>query len=379
MFLSKEEEAILNGEMGEGYRKAMELLVALGDIRGADCFVEIKSAHVSGVSYLTIGDAGIELLKEWASNGVQTRVPTTTNPAGLDMESWQKLGFPKRFAEKQREILDAYARMGVKTSCTCIPYITNNMPTSGEHIAWAESNAVAYANSILGAMTNRESGISALAAALVGKVPRHGLHLEKNRRPTFEVIVEHELKDPFDYSAIGYYIGQEMEGIPLFNGVRPGLVEMKALGAALATGGVSMFHVKGITPAANLSDAKYERIHMGTTELQEAREQLNTADGAVDVICIGCPHCTVEEVVRVSKLKPRKQTWVFTSRYNKKALEGIRLHENVNVIYDTCMVVSPLRDIGIKSIGVNSAKAAFYASSLSGLDVTFAPLDEMVI
>ncbi|MEE9593783.1 MAG: aconitase X, partial [Candidatus Hydrothermarchaeales archaeon] len=214
MFLTKEEEEILDGELGEGHKKAMELLVALGDIKGADKFVDIERAHVSGVSYLTIGDPGLELLEEWASTGVKAGVLTTTNPVGLDLEAWQELGFPERFALKQGEILRAYETMGVRSSCTCTPYLTDNVPKRGEHIAWAESNAVAYSNSVLGARTNRESGISALSAAILGKVPNYGLHLDENRRATSEIIVDADLEDPFDYSAMGFCIGQMGGGIP---------------------------------------------------------------------------------------------------------------------------------------------------------------------
>ncbi len=375
MFLTKEEEAILSGARGEGYRKAMELLVAIGDIKGADRLVDIKSAHVSGVSFLTIGDPGLELLEEWATSGAKVHVPTTTNPAGLDLEAWRELGFSERFAEKQLRILKTYERMGVRTSCTCTPYLADNIPKKGEHVAWAESNAVAYANSVLGAKTNRESGISALAAALVGKAPNYGFHLDENRRPTFEVVVDVELKYAFDYSCMGYHIGSN-SGVPLFSGIRSGIVASKALGAALATGGTSMFIVKDAVRGEGAAD-KLEALHFGKEELREARDKLNTADEA-DIVCIGCPHCSVEEINGVSKLKPKRETWVFTSRYNKSALADMKLHKNIRVIYDTCMVVSPLRDIGIKSVGVDSAKAAFYSRNLSNLNVKFAPIEELV-
>jgi len=378
MFLTREEEAILNGEKGDGQRKAIELLVALGDIKGADGFVDIKSAHVSGVSYLTIGDPGLELLNEWASTGVKARVPATTNPVGLDLESWEELGFPEKFAKKQEEILRAYETMDIRTTCSCTPYLTENVPAMGDHLAWAESNAVAYSNSVLGAKTNRESGISALAASILGKVPNYGLHLDENRRATFEVKVEAEMDDPFYYSAMGYHIGRVGDGIPLFTGINPGVVELKALGAALATGGVSMFHIEDKTPGSDKISNDLEKMSLGRVELDEARERLNTSDGDVDLVCIGCPHCSVDEVIKVSKLKPQCETWVFTSRYNKQRLQDVKLHENIKVIYDTCMVVSPLKEIGFNRIGVNSAKAAYYSPSLSKVDVKFSPLKELI-
>lgn len=374
MFLTKEEEAILNGERGEGYKKAMELLVAIGDIKGADRLVSISSAHVSGVSFLTIGEPGLELLEEWADTGARVRVPTTTNPAGLDLESWRELGFSEKFAKKQRSILNAYERMGVRTSCTCTPYLADHVPRKGEHIAWAESNAVAYANSVLGAKTNRESGISALAAALVGKAPNYGLHLDENRKPTYEVKVETKLRDSFDYSIMGYHIGSN-GGIPIFSGIKPSTAELKSLGAALATGGVSMFKIVSGHRGDRVS--KLDKLHFGEREFRQSREKLNTAD-EVDIVCIGCPHCSIAEIRNVSKLKLKRETWIFTSRYNKPKLDRMKLHENIRLIYDTCMVVSPLRDIGIKSIGVNSAKAAFYSSNLSNLQVKFSSVEELI-
>ncbi len=374
MHLTKDEEKILDGEEGEGLRRAMELLVALGDINGADRLVPVRSAHVSGVSYKTIGDAGLELLKEWAASVAKVRVPTTSNPAGLDLEAWREFGFPKEFADKQLAIMRAYDKLGVARSCTCTPYLRENIPRRGDHIAWAESNAVVYANSILEARTNRESGISALAAALIGKAPRYGLHLDENRRATFSVDFEKEFKGPWAYSAAGYYIGREMEGIPLFVGLRPSVDEAKALGSALAVGGISMFHLKDEA----IRRENLERISIGDDEIRTSVEALNTADGKVDLVCIGCPHCATSEALRISKLRPDTETWVFTSRTNARELRGKRLHENVRLICDTCMVVSPLEEMGISAIGVDSAKAAFYARNLSGLEVKYAPLEELV-
>ncbi|MEE8167614.1 MAG: aconitase X catalytic domain-containing protein, partial [Candidatus Hydrothermarchaeales archaeon] len=308
MYLTKEEEGILEGESGDGLRRAMELLVALGDIKDASGLVSIASAHVSGVSYKTIGEAGLELLHEWAATGTKVRVPTTSNPAGVDLEAWQELGFPRAFAEKQKEIIDVYHKMGVQKSCTCTPYLAGNQPTYGADIAWAESSAVAFANSVLGARTNRESGISALAAAMLGKIPCYGLHLEENRRGTFIVEVEEELRGAWGYSAMGYHVAK-MNGIPIFKGIRPSMDEMKVLGAALATGGISMFHVEGVTP--DCKEEKVEKLVLGRKELADASDSLNTCDGDVDIVCIGCPHCSRDEILEISKLKPSRETWVF--------------------------------------------------------------------
>ncbi|HPP45186.1 MAG TPA: aconitase X, partial [Methanomassiliicoccaceae archaeon] len=157
MHLDRDEEAILAGEKGEGGRRAMELLVALGDIYGAERLVPIASAHLSGVSYKTIGEGGIGLLEEMAADA-RVCVPTTLNPAGMDRERWKEMGISPRFADRQEHIIRCYEKLGVISDCSCTPYLGTNMPRRGQHIAWAESNALSFANSVIGARTNREGG-----------------------------------------------------------------------------------------------------------------------------------------------------------------------------------------------------------------------------
>ena len=154
MYLTKEEEKMLNGEYGEATRKAMEILVALGDIFGADRLIEVSSVQVAGVSYDNIGDAGLEFLNELAKDG-KVKVTTTLNPAGMDIENWKSLGISEEFAEKQIQVIEAFKKLGIIPTCTCVPYLIGNLPRFGEHIAWSESSAVAFANSVIGARTNR--------------------------------------------------------------------------------------------------------------------------------------------------------------------------------------------------------------------------------
>jgi|Deesub1362A_J573_1020465.scaffolds.fasta_scaffold00151_61 hypothetical protein len=373
MYLTKEEERILDGEEGEGLQKAMEILVALGEINEADRLMPISSAQVSGVSYKTIGDAGLEFLSDMASTGARVRVLTTLNPMGVDPSIWRELGYREDFVNKQMRIVNAYKAMGILLSCTCTPYLIGNLPTRGEHIAWAESSAVVFANSVLGAKTNRESGVSALASALIGEAPCYGLHLDENRNPTITIEVDAELKNQSDYAALGYYVGKSFGGIPLFKGIKPGMEEMKALGAALAVGSISMFYVDGITYSGS---ALGDKINVGIEELRNSYESLtNTED--VDVVCVGCPHYSLKEIQEVLQAKPSRDIWIFTCRQNKVLFEK-KLDENIKIIADTCMVVSPLEDLGISSIGVNSAKAAFYSANLSGLKVRFDSLENML-
>ena len=370
MYLTGEEERILDGEMGTGAQKAMEILVALGDIQDAERLIDVSSVQVSGVSYKTIGDAGLEFLEDWARMDVRTRVFSTLNPAGMDMEIGRRLGCPEGFIEKQMRIIDAYKKMGVKASCTCTPYLAGNRPLPGAHIAWAESSSVIYANSVLGARSNRESGVSALASALVGRTPYCGLHLDENREITFVVDVDVGLNCKRDYAALGYYVGRRYDGIPVFRNIRPLEDEMKIMGAALATGPISMFYVEGVTPGSGNADVDtrgLEKVKFTDDELKEACEGLNTCSDEPDVICLGCPHLSPAEIREVVRLNPKKEVWLFTARENKIPVRN----KNIKIISDTCMVVSPLKEMGIGSVGVNSAKAAFYCSNLSGLDVRF--------
>ena len=219
MELTKSEEKVLEGSEGEGRKKAMEILVAIGEINEAQKLIPVKSVQVSGVSYKTIGDAGLEFIRDWAKAGAKATAFATLNPSGVDIDIAGELGYPKTFTDKQKQIIDVYESMGITPSCTCTPYLAGNVPKSGEHIAWAESSSVIYANSVLGSRTNVESGVSALACAIVGKTPYFGLHLEENRKPTFEVSVEASINDMADYAPLGYAIGQEHDGIPLFRGM----------------------------------------------------------------------------------------------------------------------------------------------------------------
>ncbi|MFQ5974934.1 MAG: aconitase X [Candidatus Hydrothermarchaeales archaeon] len=378
MHLTKEEEDILGGEEGEGKKKAMEILVSLGDIQDADKLIPVSSVQVSGVSYKTIGDAGLEFLNDFASKGAKVSCLTTLNPMGVDLDSWQELGFSEEFVRKQEEIIKAYSAMGILPSCTCAPYLTGNLPKLGKSIAWAESSSAIFANSVIGARTNRESGVSALASAVVGKTPRWGLHLKESRNPTIRINVQNILYTKSDYAALGYYIGKNFDGIPVFTGITPSLDDMKIMGAALATGTIGMFHVEGVTPECQSArEEKLERVDIGKGELNDTYETLTTVDDP-DLVCIGCPHCSIDEIRAILDMNPQRETWIFTPRQIKEQMQKYVKNENVKLISDTCMVVSPLEDIGIKSIGSNSAKCAFYSKNLSGLDVKFDSIEKLV-
>jgi predicted aconitase len=369
MQLTIEEEQILNGESGEGLQRAMEILVSIGEMNDSDKLIDVKSVQISGVSYKTIGDAGLDFLKDFASLNAKAKVFSTLNPSGVDIEQDNEK-VPKKFLNKQREIIKTYKNLGATPSSTCTPYLAGNLPRQGDHIAWAESSAVAYANSVIGAYTNRESAITALASSIIGKTPLYGLQIDSNRSPTLIVKVPMSMRDTITYSALGYYVGKNFDGIPLFQGITPSIEEFKALSAGLATGKISMFHVDGVTPNSIGDPSGLEELDFTKTVLETVKDELNTCDEP-DIICIGCPHCTVDEVKQVISQNPKKEVWVYTARQNRNYLKDKIKNPKINVVSDTCMVVQPLEEMGISSLGTNSTKCAYYSKNLSGIDVRF--------
>jgi hypothetical protein len=387
MILTREEEGMLAGDEGRAAQKAMQILVALGKIYDAKRLVRVSSVQVSGVSYKNLGDAGLEFLNELAADG-RARVKTTLNPAGMSLTDWESQGIGSRFAEKQLEVIDAYRKLGLEISCTCTPYLAGNQPLFGQHIAWGESSAVAYANSVIGARTNREGGPSALAASLTGRTPLYGLHLKENRAPTIAVDVSALLKSPEDFSAMGYFVGgMAKDGIPFFRGVRKAsLEELKALSAALASsGGVAMFHIAGLTPESEQDVRGVETVACTSRGLEETKALLNDG-GTPDFVAIGCPHCSLDELAGLARLlrgrKVRREFWVCCSREVKRQSDEAGYSKwiersGAKFATDTCMVVAPVEELGYRVVATNSAKACHYLRN-AGLSVRFMSLRECV-
>jgi predicted aconitase len=393
MRLTREEEAALRGEKGPAVRKAMEILVALGEIYGAEELVPVSSVQVAGVSYGNVGQAGLEFLREWAQQGARVVVPTTLNPAGMDLEAWQELGIPEEYALSQLEVIEAYRAMGITVSCSCTPYLVGNSPALGEHVAWSESSAVSYANSVLGARTNREGGPSALAAAITGRTARYGLHLEHNRQARLVVEATCTLRSLADFSALGYMVGQRaVDKVPYFRlnaGVQPGPEELKALGAAMAaSGAVALFHVQGVTPESHernvlAADASVINIE----SLEEGYESLDGPQRGIDLVWIGCPHASLAEIERVAdELAGRRlkaQLWITTARRVLDTARSRQLTDRIEacggrIVADACLIGAPLRELNITSVATNSAKGTFYLRSHQGVQVRFGPLIQCV-
>jgi hypothetical protein len=308
----------------------------------------------------------------------------------MDLVDWKNLGFPEDFAEKQLRIMDTFEKMGIMMTATCTPYLVGNLPRFGEHIAWSESSAVSFANSVIGARTNREGGPSALAAALCGVTPNYGLHLDEKRKPNFLVKVGAEIKDAADFGALGYHVGKIVkDGIPYFNGIKHADVDqLKALGAAMAaSGAVALYHVEGITPEAGLFGTDgLEVIEVGEKEIHETYKSLNTGEDP-DIIILGCPHASLKEIATLAcKLEGkrlRKPLWICTSRVTKEAATRMGFTELIEkaggkVVADTCTVVSPIERMGYKTTAVNSGKAANYLPGFCKQQVVFKSLDDLL-
>lgn len=386
MHLTKEEEKMLKGAKGNATKKSMEILVALGEIYGADKLVDVASVQVAGVSYDNLGDAGLDYLSDLAKDG-QVKVLTTLNPAGMDLENWKNLGISEEFAKKQVQVVDAFRKMGITTSCTCTPYLIGNLPRFGEHIAWSESSAVAFANSVIGAKTNREGGPSALAAALTGKTPNYGMHLDENRQAQVTVEVKTKLKTVPEFGALGHVIGNRIKNkIPFITGIKDASLEqLKSFSASIATyGGTALFHIKGITP--NKTKKPKEKITVTAADIEEALKAMNDPDVDPDFISVGCPHASIREIEQVTNLLKGRhvkvETWIATARTTKQLADMMgytKIIEDSGAKFacDTCMVVAPLKG-RFKCLATDSAKSCFYARGKNNFKVRVGTLEECI-
>ncbi|MFA5348727.1 MAG: aconitase X catalytic domain-containing protein, partial [Methanoregula sp.] len=349
---------------------------------GAERLVRIKSAQVSGASYKTIGEYGLAWLSSLDARAV---VPAVLNPIGMPRGRWKEMGIDDEFAAKQQAVIAAYERLGVNLECTCTPYYLHKT-SFGDHLAWSESSAVSYANSVIGARTNREGGPSALAAALIGKTPCYGLHLEKNRKP--HVILEVKPGETdwsiAHYGALGYHAGKLVGNkIPYFRGITPDPDQLKALGAAMAaTGAVALYHVDNVTPEAKKAGYNLAGLEVISVEPAEI-EQFFTGI-PVDAVAVGCPHCSSGELIGIAGLLKGKTVtkplYVFAAQgvidKNLKTVRSIE-RSGARVFADTCMVVSPVME-RYPAIMVNSGKALAYVPDMCGAVARIGSIEECV-
>ena len=386
--LTKDDRDMLDGKHGKAARKAMEIITALGEIYGAKRLIPVSSVQIAGVSYHNLGEAGLEYLSDMAEDG-QARVLTTLNPAGMDLTEWKKHGISEDFAKNQERVVDAFLKMGVIATCTCTPYLIGNLPHYGEHIAWAESSAVCFANSVIGALTNREGGPSALASALTGRTAEYGFHLQENRIAQVRYNVEARIENTDDFGLLGQIIGtRTKKAIPYIAGVPNATSEqLKSFCASVATyGGVALFHMEGLTPNRTLIPDKIEVITQD--ELVAARSELDDADAEIDFISVGCPHASIKEIAGIAKMlegkkvAKEKTVWITTAKPTKDLAVKMGYYDTIEkagafLVSDACCAVAPLKG-RFKGLLTDSAKACFYARGKNSFKTKIRTIEECI-
>jgi hypothetical protein len=388
------------GQYGPSLRKAMEILVAIGDIYDAPRLIDVGSVHVSGVSYRSADESGARLAEEFASSGNRFVVPTSSNVIGMDSNRWKELGFPQDLVLNQNRVLETYRRMGIDFTHTCTPYYSGCVPRTGEHIAWAETSAIVFANSVLGARTNRESNPTAVSSALTGKTPLYGYRVAENRAGSVLVEVSCDIQDSSGYSALGFCMGSQLGSeVPVFvfEKTRPDIDDLKSLGAALATSGdVALFHVAGVTPEAPDRESAFQghkptdKIRVGNGDIRKVYERFSAAgDGEADHIMIGCPHASLPELREVAtilegqRVHPHVNAWICTSLAVRNVAERTGIVQTIestgaHVLTDTCTVAAPTKEMGFETMATNSTKAAKYGSEKNDLKVFVGSLREVL-
>lgn len=397
MYLTDEEKRMLSGEMGEPLRFAMEMLSTLGEINDAEKMIPIKYAHVAGLSFKTHGIAGMEWAEDMADKGARVVVPTTYNVSAVDRS--RDLGQPEFWVTHQLRIGKAYERMGVHGTSSCVPYNYGYVPMLGEHIAWAESSAVTYSNSVLGACDNREGGPSALAAALAGRTPDYGMHRRENRYGDIHYKVTAPIKTYADYGALATYVGKQINAKkPVFTGLsNPTQADLVSLSCGLATvSNSTMFHAVGITPEApDLETAfggnrNYETVEIGKAELETGYQLLHHGNNRnVDYVAIGCPHANLEQIREVALLlagKKIKEGVIFLVHTNIPTKAMARQFGYMDIIeeagavltQDFCTPLGDPEDFGVKVMATDSSRCAFYGPHNNGFDVWFGTAEQCV-
>jgi predicted aconitase len=402
LVLSEKDRALLSGELGPAARISMSILVRMARVYRAKAMLDISRAHIDATIY--VGDAGLEFAEKLASLGGRVAVPSTLNVSGLDENHWNEWPVPDAWAEKAHRQMLAYQKMGTIPIWTCAPYQTEHAPKLGEQIAWGESNAIVFANSVLGARTERYPDYLDVCAAITGRVPAVGLHLEENRGG--EIVLDLRgipealaSRDDF-YPVLGHFTGKAAgERIPVLANlrVRPSEDQLKALGAAASSSGsVALFHVVGVTPEApTLEDAlrgrpARETVEVRVEDLRRARAELSTAAGeALDLVVLGSPHFSFDEFRRLAPLlegkkRHEKVTFLVTTSRIMRDLAAkaglLRALEDFGgrVTVDTCILATPMLPKTVRTLMTNSGKYALYSPGLLNVGVAFGSLEDCV-
>lgn len=383
MELTREEEDALAGRHGDVMQMAYRILVATGEATDAEKLIPIRWAHLSGVNYNTIGDAGQEFLKSISERGAKVRVRTTLNPMGFDADNVNEYGLSDEFISKQLSIGDSYRTMDVAPSFSCIPYEIYEMPQKGEQVAFAESNAAIHANSFDGIKTNKESAFSALASALTGKSPYSDLRREDKEA---DLTVQMRVKEPDElaYGMLGFFAGRVGDTSVNISGVTPSGMDRRQCKALCGGMGTSGTCAK--IRFTDNEESRSEKVEFGDEEMRRVRDELSTAEKG-DLITLGSPQLGLWEISdllrRLRGRSFRKRCLVFCPRTVKEQAQTqghIQRLESAGceVLSDCCTCLSPLIDPReTDAVTTNSVKGAFYLNA-GGVGVDLKPLSDIL-
>ena len=400
--LSVRDRSLLAGDHGPGARLAMSILVRLAGVTGVERLMDITGAHIDSSLYM--GDATLEFAERLATLGAKVAVPASLNVSGVDEHGWRDWPVPPAWAASAHRQMVAYQTMGCTPTWTCAPYQTTSKPVFGQQIAWGESNAICFANSVIGARTERYPDLLDICAAITGRVPETGLHLEQNRggHDLFRLrdIPGQVQRDDSFYPVLGHLIGRtSQDRIPVIEGltVTPTEDQLKSLCAATASSGaVALLHIVGVTPEAPTQAAAFrgrspERtVDVTMDRLRDARAELTTsADAALDMVVLGSPHFSVAEFRQLAPLvagrrrDPKVEFLVTSSRIMSLLAREDGLLEPLEafggkVTVDTCVLTTPMLRPEIKILMTNSAKYAYYSPGLLKTAVVFGSLADCI-
>jgi len=400
LILTKHDQEMLDGAYGPAVQMAMSILVQMADVYQADELLDISAAHIDSTIY--IGVSGMEYAERLADFGAQVAVPTTLNVSGLDEHHWQEWSVPNEWASNARRQMLAYQRMGAVPTWTCAPYQTVYRPEFGQQIAWGESNAIVFANSVIGARTERYPDLLDICCAITGRAPAAGLHLTQNRAGEVQLSMvdipgKLQSADVF-YPVFGHLVGK-LAGdlIPVITGLDtiPTDDQHKAFGAAAATSGqVALYHMVGVTPEApNLEAALHGKpaldyIEITMQDLLSAKRELSTiSESKLDMVALGCPHFSLDEFGMLAqfidgKIKnPAVQMHITSNRDTIKQAKSLGYFEKLEAFgakftVDTCILATPMLGPEIKTLMTNSGKYAYYTPGLLGKNILYSSLED---
>ncbi|MBN2059775.1 MAG: aconitase X catalytic domain-containing protein [Deltaproteobacteria bacterium] len=406
MKLNAHQNDLLEGKKGRGPQKAMEILVAYGNCYDAERMIPVTSVHIAG-NFPVLQDEGIEWIEDLSRDGTKVSVYTTKNPEMFDSEEADIFRIPDIYRVRQKRIHEALKSLGVIPTYSCHHYLVGNVPRFGDHIAWASSGSQVFANSVIGARSNRDGDHVAIAAAIVGAIPEWGLHIEKNRKGEFLIDVSSlDLNEyePSDYKALGWYLGKIVGSkIPVFINL-PADLHIEGIKGLLytltVTGATGLVHLVGITPEATSLESVFRGSPPASADIVPSQKDVDKAfneissssEEKVDLVIFGCPQCSIQEIQEIAILldgrhvHPETQLWICTSRWVKTLCERMGLLETFNncgvrVVADVGAADGPhlyLKEQGVRVIAMNSARGSYYAHNLFGMETWFGSTLECV-